>query len=100
MLRDLQPTSDRISLDEGRSGFDAVRGVVTEMGRILASAQLRSGGRDGSAIADELIALARARGARPCSPWPATARCRCRRTGKSIRKPRTTALLRRRDLVS
>ena len=57
VLRDLQPTSDRISLDEGRSGFDAVRGVVTEMGRILASAQLRSGGRDGSAIADELIAF-------------------------------------------
>jgi len=27
------------------------------MGRILASAQLRSGGRDGSAIADELIAF-------------------------------------------
>jgi len=57
VLRDLQPTSDRISLDEGRSGFDAVRGVVAEMGRILASAQLRSGGRDGSAIADELIAF-------------------------------------------
>jgi len=57
VLRDLQPTSDRVSLDEGRSGFDAVRGVVAEMGRILASAQLRSGGRDGSAIADALIAF-------------------------------------------
>jgi uncharacterized protein (DUF2252 family) len=57
VLRDLQPTSDRISLDVGRSGFDAVRGGIAEMGRILASAQLRSGGRDGSAIADALIAF-------------------------------------------
>ena len=57
VLRDLQPTSDRVKLDEGRAGFDAVRGVIAEMGRIVASAQLRSGGRDGSAIADELIAF-------------------------------------------
>jgi len=62
VLRDLQPTSDRVSLDGGRSGFDAVRGVLVEMGRILASAQLRSGGRDGSAIADELIAFG-------CGAW-------------------------------
>ena len=39
VLRDLQPTSDRISLDVGRSGFDAVRGGIAEMGRILASAR-------------------------------------------------------------
>jgi Uncharacterized protein conserved in bacteria (DUF2252) len=32
--------------------------VVRSMGRITAWGQLRSGGRDGSAIADELIAFA------------------------------------------
>ncbi|WP_374482136.1 DUF2252 domain-containing protein [Zoogloea sp.] len=55
ILRGLQPTEDRVVLEESRSGFDAIRGVVGTMGAIVASAQLRSSGRSGSAIADALI---------------------------------------------
>ncbi|HQE39367.1 MAG TPA: DUF2252 family protein [Zoogloea sp.] len=57
VLRALQPTEDRVVLDQSRSSFEAIAGAVHTMGRIVASAQLRSGGRDGSAIADALIAF-------------------------------------------
>ena len=56
VLRALQPTEDRVVLDRSCSSFEAIAGAVM-MGRIVASAQLRSGGRDGSAIADALIAF-------------------------------------------
>ena len=55
MLRALQPTEDRVPLDASRSGPEAIAEVMRSMGGIVASAQLRSGGRDGSAIADDLI---------------------------------------------
>ena len=55
ILRGLQPTEDRVVLEESRSGFEAIRGVVGTMGAIVANAQLRSSGRGGSAIADVLI---------------------------------------------
>lgn len=55
VLRGLQPTEDRVVLDESRSSLEAIRGVVGTMGAIVASAQLRSSGRGGSAIADALI---------------------------------------------
>lgn len=59
MLRALQPSEDRVNLDVARSGEGAVARVLACMGAIVASAQLRSGGRDGSAIADALIGYAR-----------------------------------------
>lgn len=58
MLRALQPSEDRVSLNAARSGAGALEGVLSSMGAIVASAQLRSGGRDGSAIADTLIGYA------------------------------------------
>ena len=58
MLRALQPSEDRVSLDAAHSGVEALEGVLAQMGAIVASAQLRSGGRDGSAIADTLIGFA------------------------------------------
>ncbi|MDD2990502.1 MAG: DUF2252 family protein [Zoogloea sp.] len=58
MLRALQPSEDRVSLDVARSGEGAVAKVLASMGAIVASAQLRSSGRDGSAIADTLIGYA------------------------------------------
>ena len=55
VLRSLQPTEDRIALD--RPGLTAAQLTQTmgDMGRMVAWAHLRGAGRDGSAIADELI---------------------------------------------
>ena len=55
VLRDLQPSEDRVSLDVRRTGLGQVSGVIEEMGQLMAWAHLRSSGRQGSAIADELI---------------------------------------------
>lgn len=61
LLRELQPTEDRVTLDAARSGLPALREVLATMGHIVASAQLRSSGRDGSANADALIDFGAAR---------------------------------------
>ena len=55
VLRALQPSEDRVALDAPKVGLDKIREVVEEMGRLVAWAHLRSAGRQGSAIADELI---------------------------------------------
>ena len=57
VLRGLQPSEDRITLDRASRGELAQ--VVATMGRIVAWAQLRSAGREGSAIADELVEFGR-----------------------------------------
>jgi len=57
ILRELQPTEDRLGL-EGAAGHPGrLEKVMWTMGRVTAWSQLRSGGRQGSAIADELIAF-------------------------------------------
>ncbi len=61
LLRELQPTEDRVTLDAARSGVPALREVLATMGHIVDSAQLRSSGRDGSAITDALIDFGAAR---------------------------------------
>jgi len=61
VLRGLQPSEDRVALYERGIGFEKIRSVIEEMGRIVAWGQLRSSGRQGSAIADELIAFGGAR---------------------------------------
>ena len=58
ILRALQPTEDRVMMSKRGSDIDSLMGVVNTMGMCLASAQLRSSGRQNSAIADELIAFA------------------------------------------
>lgn len=55
VLRGLQPSEDRVNLDVKRTSLDQIRGVTDEMGQLMAWAQLRSSGRQGSAIADALI---------------------------------------------
>jgi len=56
VLRGLAPSEDRVALSAWNKRLRRLQGVMKVMGEILAWGQLRSGGRDGSAIADELIA--------------------------------------------
>ena len=66
VLRDLQPADDRITLDRSNSSMRVMEQLVHTMGNVVAWAQLRSTGRDGSAIADALIDFAQRR------KWQAT----------------------------
>jgi uncharacterized protein (DUF2252 family) len=54
VLRALQPSEDRVVTSGCRTATDLDL-LIGSMGRIVAWGQLRSAGRDGSAIADELI---------------------------------------------
>lgn len=56
VLRELQPTEDKLKLKD--LNLDQWQPVVMTMGAIAAWGQLRSSGRDGSAIADALIGFA------------------------------------------
>jgi uncharacterized protein (DUF2252 family) len=58
VLQALQPFEDRVPLAKHHHQIDHLTGVVRIMGQCLAWAQLRSSGRQGSAIADELIDFA------------------------------------------
>ncbi len=58
VLRELQPTQDRLSLNQWNGKIRRLEKVMGSMGELVAWGQLRSGGRQGSAIADELIAFA------------------------------------------
>lgn len=55
VLRALQPSEDRVPLAGQQRHRDHLYGVLEVMGQCLAWAQLRSSGRQGSAISDELI---------------------------------------------
>jgi uncharacterized protein (DUF2252 family) len=57
VLRALQPSEDRVTLAAKNKELRRFQGAVKVMGENLAWGQLRSSGRDGSAIADELIAF-------------------------------------------
>ena len=56
ILRALQPLEDRINLDRKQHSMQELHKTMATLGHIVASAQLRSSGRTGSATADELIA--------------------------------------------
>jgi len=58
VLRELQPTKDRLTLKDARGHPSRLRSVIETMGHVTAWAQLRSSGRQGSAAADDLIAFA------------------------------------------
>lgn len=58
VLRELQPTKDRISLKKCRRKHRRLERVIETMGRVTAWDQLRSSGRQGSASADALIEFA------------------------------------------
>ena len=55
VLRELQASEDRVSLDGAKQSLGDIKQVIATMGHILAWGQLRSAGRQGSAIADELM---------------------------------------------
>ena len=57
VLRALQPAEDRLTLPGVGLSADALMCVVATLGECVASAQLRSAGRRGSANADDLIAF-------------------------------------------
>jgi uncharacterized protein (DUF2252 family) len=61
VLRGLQPTEDRVTLDRAEQSFVEIERTIASMGRIVAWGQLRSSGRQGSATADELIEFAHVR---------------------------------------
>jgi uncharacterized protein (DUF2252 family) len=58
ILRELQPTEDRLDLEECRGNWGKLDDVMQTMGNVVAWSQLRSAGRQGSAIADNLVAFA------------------------------------------
>ena len=51
----IQPDADKINYDSFITGKKEQASLMDTMGCLTASAQLRSGGRDGSAIADDMI---------------------------------------------
>lgn len=57
VLRELQPTEDRVALAAHETTPAALDSWVRSMGQLLAWAQLRSAGRQGSATADALVAF-------------------------------------------
>jgi uncharacterized protein (DUF2252 family) len=59
VLRALQPSEDRIRLDQTGGDMKQLEPLIATMARMVAWAQLRSAGRDGSAIADELMDFGR-----------------------------------------
>lgn len=64
VLRELQPSKDRLTLKDARGRPGRFRSVIATMAHVTAWAQLRSSGRQGSAVTDDLIAFAEA------SDWP------------------------------
>ena len=57
VLKQMQPIADRINFETIKDECLEVDKVVAEMAMLTASAQLRSSGRKGSAIADDLVAF-------------------------------------------
>jgi uncharacterized protein (DUF2252 family) len=62
LLRELQPTEDKVDLEDWGGKIRRLEKVIETMGQVIAWDQLRSTGRQGSAIADDLISFASARG--------------------------------------
>ena len=56
VLKQMQPIQDKIDFELIKYRYGDIGDVINDMAYLTASAQLRSSGRQGSAIADELIA--------------------------------------------
>ena len=61
VLRALQPSEDRVTLRVARQSTAELEQLIQTMGRLTAWAHLRSGGREGSASADEFIEFGKRR---------------------------------------
>lgn len=57
VIQEMQPEKDSINFNLIKNRYRDIYEVIDDMAMLTASAQLRSGGRQGSAIADELIAF-------------------------------------------
>src|ERR1019366_1121348 len=62
VLRELQPLQDRMRMEAWGGDVANLCDAMTTMGRVTAWAALRASGRQGTAIADDLIAFAKERG--------------------------------------
>lgn len=60
-VRALQPSADRVALNDTSVTFGQISGVVNQMGRIVGWAHLRGSGLQGSATADSLVAFGTSR---------------------------------------
>jgi uncharacterized protein (DUF2252 family) len=58
VLRELQPLADRVSLESKNGKVKGLKKLIKTMAEVTAWAQMRSTGRQKSAIADDLIAFA------------------------------------------
>ncbi|HEY2582948.1 MAG TPA: DUF2252 family protein [Mucilaginibacter sp.] len=56
VIQQMQPTEDKINFELLKERYKDIDSVIDDMAVLTASAQLRSGGRQDSSIADELIA--------------------------------------------
>ncbi len=59
VLRELQPIADQVDLTAWNGKIKRLQKVIQTMAEVTAWGQLRSGGRQGSAIADDLITFAK-----------------------------------------
>lgn len=59
VIKEMQPTADKINFATLKNQLGDMKDVLENMALLTASAQLRSSGRQGSAIADELMDFAR-----------------------------------------
>lgn len=57
VIKELQPTADKIDFLVIRDRYKDIERVIEDMALLTASAQLRSAGRQGSALPDEMIAF-------------------------------------------
>ncbi|GAO36715.1 hypothetical protein SCT_2125 [Sulfuricella sp. T08] len=58
VMRELLPDSDRLQLEMWNGKLRRLENVMKSMGKVVAWGHLRSGGRQGSAVADEWISFA------------------------------------------
>ena len=59
VIKEMQPTADKINFETLQHTLNDMENVLENMALLTASAQLRSSGRQGAAVADELIAFGR-----------------------------------------
>jgi uncharacterized protein (DUF2252 family) len=57
VIREMQPTQDTINFELIKDRYNDINQVINDMALLAASSQLRSSGRQGSAITDQLIAF-------------------------------------------
>jgi len=57
VLKQMQPLADKIKLELLRNQENEIGRVITDMAMLTASAQLRSSGRQGSAMTDDLVSF-------------------------------------------